>query len=194
MAATNRREQIIEKAEPIFARFGLKKSTMAGIAKELQLQKGALYYYFKNKEELFLAVVEKESNNLKNSILKRIEKVGNPRKKLINFFIGRLEYLEKKSEYYTTLKEEYFEGLSCAGEALDKYFEWEQKTLEGIIREGISKGIFRENSPSPQVITSALIIGLKGMEYQWARNSDIKFTKENINSFFHILFNGIGKK
>jgi len=192
MAFKKRRDQIIEKAEPIFARFGLKKSTMAGIAKELQLQKGALYYYFKNKEELFMAVVEKESNYLKNSIMKQIEKIEDPKKKLLKFFIARLNYLEKKSEYYTTLKKEYFEGLSFGGKILENYFLWEQTTIENILREGMQKGLFIKDLKKVSVIRSALVIALKGMEYQWAVNSNIKNMKKNIGSFLEIFYEGIG--
>lgn len=192
MAFKKRRDQIIEKAEPIFARFGLKRATMSTIAKELQLQKGALYYYFKNKEELFMAVIEKESNNLKTKILKQIEKVEDPQKKLLNFFITRLKYLEEKSEYYTTLKDEYFEGLSFGGKILEKYFLWEQTTIDNILREGMQKGVFIKDFKKISIITSALVIALKGMEYQWAVNSNIRDMKKNIDSFLDILYKGIG--
>ncbi len=192
MPSTNKRDMIIEKAEPIFARFGLKKSTMQGIAKELQLQKGALYYYFKNKEDLFMAVIEKESNKLKSSILKQIKKIESPRKKLLNFFIARLKYLEEKSEYYTTLKDEYFEGLSFGGKILEKYFLWEQETIENILKEGMDKGVFKKNLKKIPAITSAMVIALKGMEYQWAVNNNVKSMYKNIDSFFKIIYEGIG--
>ena len=40
-----KREEIIRKAEPIFARYGFKKSTMDNIAENINLKKSTLYYY-----------------------------------------------------------------------------------------------------------------------------------------------------
>lgn len=50
-----RRSAILEAAERVFGRKGLLASTMEDIAAEAELSKGALYLYFKNKDELFVA-------------------------------------------------------------------------------------------------------------------------------------------
>ncbi|MCK4799032.1 MAG: TetR/AcrR family transcriptional regulator, partial [Spirochaetes bacterium] len=52
MVSKRKREEIIRKAEPIFAKYGFKKSTMDNIAENINLKKSTLYYYFKNKEEI----------------------------------------------------------------------------------------------------------------------------------------------
>lgn len=52
-----RREDIIAAASHVFCTKGLENATMDEIAKHAELSKATLYLYFKNKEELFLAVL-----------------------------------------------------------------------------------------------------------------------------------------
>ena len=65
-----KKEKIIESATNILSRFGIKKSTMDEIAQKIRMGKSTLYHYFKNKEEIFLEVVKRESDTLKNSLNK----------------------------------------------------------------------------------------------------------------------------
>lgn len=52
-----RREAIIDAASKVFLKKGLTGATMDEIASKAELSKATLYLYFKNKEELFLAVL-----------------------------------------------------------------------------------------------------------------------------------------
>ncbi|NIM19238.1 MAG: TetR family transcriptional regulator [Candidatus Latescibacteria bacterium] len=52
-----RRRDIIQTAERVFLAKGLKKATMDDVAEAAELSKGTLYLYFKNKEELYAAVI-----------------------------------------------------------------------------------------------------------------------------------------
>ena len=54
--AEERRAQIMEAALTRFARQGYANTTMDDIAEESDLSKGAIYWYFKSKDELFKAV------------------------------------------------------------------------------------------------------------------------------------------
>ena len=64
MSITSRRERekqkrqndIINAAEKVFFAKGYDNVTMDEIAKEAEVNKALLYYYFKNKEALFFAV------------------------------------------------------------------------------------------------------------------------------------------
>jgi AcrR family transcriptional regulator len=53
-----RRQQIMEAALACFARNGYHLTTMDDIAEQLPFSKGLLYYYFKTKRDLFLAILD----------------------------------------------------------------------------------------------------------------------------------------
>ena len=52
---------ILKAAREVFARHGYRKTTIEDIAHRLGMVKSALYYYYPNKQELFIAVVEHEA-------------------------------------------------------------------------------------------------------------------------------------
>lgn len=55
-----KRRQIVEGARRIFLDRGFDAASMMDIAKAAGVSKGTLYVYFKNKEELFAAIVQQE--------------------------------------------------------------------------------------------------------------------------------------
>jgi AcrR family transcriptional regulator len=54
-----RRDQILDAAAAVFARNGVRDSRMDDIVAEADLSKGALYWYFKSKDELVTAFIER---------------------------------------------------------------------------------------------------------------------------------------
>jgi len=54
-----RREQILNAAATVFARLGVHESRMDDIVEEAALSKGALYWYFKSKDDLVAAFIER---------------------------------------------------------------------------------------------------------------------------------------
>lgn len=54
----HKKVMILEAALKRFKRFGLSKTTMEEIARDLDISKGSLYYYFTDKESIYVAVVE----------------------------------------------------------------------------------------------------------------------------------------
>ena len=55
---SNRREKILETATKLFNEKGCMKTSTRHIADELGISVGNLYYYFKNKEEIIIAIYE----------------------------------------------------------------------------------------------------------------------------------------
>ncbi|MBA3825589.1 MAG: TetR/AcrR family transcriptional regulator [Ktedonobacterales bacterium] len=57
-AAEERRRQIMEAALPVFAEKGFKGATNRDIAEKAGIAPGLIYHYFKNKEDLFSAILD----------------------------------------------------------------------------------------------------------------------------------------
>jgi AcrR family transcriptional regulator len=65
-----KRRQIIAGARTVFLSQGFDAASMGGIAKAAGVSKGTLYFYFKDKDELFKAIVEIESVSQAEAIFK----------------------------------------------------------------------------------------------------------------------------
>src|SRR5438477_12556848 len=57
-----KRRQIVDGARAVFLAQGFDAASMGEIARAAGVSKGTLYVYFKNKEELFEAIVDQECN------------------------------------------------------------------------------------------------------------------------------------
>ena len=59
MDQEKKRDEILEAACELFARFGFKKTTLEDIGDEVRLGKASLYYYFRSKDELIKEVAKR---------------------------------------------------------------------------------------------------------------------------------------
>lgn len=64
--AEKTRKQLLDAAYDVFLEQGYDAATIAEIAGRAQLTRGAVYWHFKNKEEVFIAVVEQALNDQQN--------------------------------------------------------------------------------------------------------------------------------
>lgn len=65
-----RREQILDAAEACFSRSGFHKTTMQEIIAESALSTGAIYNYFKSKEEIIESIAEERHHSERETIAK----------------------------------------------------------------------------------------------------------------------------
>ena len=66
-----RREEILDGAIRVFAQNGYDKTTIAGIAKALNISQGLCYRYFPSKEDIYHAAIEKYANLILQGYISR---------------------------------------------------------------------------------------------------------------------------
>ncbi|MDN6320973.1 MAG: TetR family transcriptional regulator [Marinobacter sp.] len=59
--ARQTREQLIDAAEIVFHRKGVAQTSLNDIAKEAKLTRGAIYWHFKNKQDIFKAMLDRQT-------------------------------------------------------------------------------------------------------------------------------------
>lgn len=96
----DKREQILEAAAKRFAHFGLSKTTMQEIAKDLSFSKALLYYYFSDKDAVYLAVLENITDEMTKEINVGLKKQPNIEKAVLYYLTKRQSFIEK---YYKLL-------------------------------------------------------------------------------------------
>jgi len=187
-----KKEKIIETATNIFSKFGIKKSTMDEIARKIRMGKSTLYHYFKNKEEIFLTVVKRESDILRENLKKAINEVDNPKDKFKVYAITRMKNLKELRNYYATLTDEYLSMYSFTEKIRKDFREFEFNTLKEIFNEGIQKQVF--DIDNPELIAETIIIVFKGFEYQFITKETYLDVENHLDILINVFFNGICKQ
>jgi len=94
------REVIMDAARDLFVEKGYQHVSMRQIAKKLNSSHGVIYYHFKNKAELFYALVEKHFFMLEEKIDEIIQQDTSNEEKLKQLFLGFIEFgLTHQSHY-----------------------------------------------------------------------------------------------
>lgn len=83
--ASEKRQIILETASRLFSRYGFNKTSLDEIVSTAQIAKGTVYYYFANKEELFMAAVEKKAEDYFAALRNHIDEVDTFEAKLHEF-------------------------------------------------------------------------------------------------------------
>ncbi len=94
------REMIMDAARDLFVKKGYQHVSMRQIAKQLNYSHGAIYYHFKNKAELFYALVELHFDMLDKKLEELVKKEIPDIEKLRQIFLGFIEFgLTHQSHY-----------------------------------------------------------------------------------------------
>ena len=77
-------ERIIEGGEELFLKAGIKSVTMDDIARHLGISKKTIYHFFKDKNDLVIALVKKKLKEDEDQMAEIISKSGNVIEEMIN--------------------------------------------------------------------------------------------------------------
>ncbi|MCW3807864.1 TetR/AcrR family transcriptional regulator [Plebeiibacterium marinum] len=187
------RASILEAAQGLFSKFGYKKTTMEDIAQELHKGKSSLYYYFKNKEEIFQAVIDWEQGTLLNRLEEIVESEIEPKEKLNKYVLVRMKTISEMENYFKALTDERAGGLEFVKLVKESSEKEEVAMLKKILEEGIETSTFQIKNTL--MGASALALALKGIEVPLFSSSN-KFEQviEQVNNVMDILFYGLIKR
>jgi AcrR family transcriptional regulator len=85
------RDQVVQAARQVFARYGFKKTALDDIAREARKGKSTIYYYFKSKDEIFKAVIDAEAEIRAKAIDSQISQIEDSKLKLKTYIYVRMQ-------------------------------------------------------------------------------------------------------
>lgn len=140
--ALKTREKLIEVAKQLFIRNGVENTTIGDIANASDKGRRTIYTYFKNKKELYNAVIEQESDNMVAELREISFSDASPSEKLHNFFDKKLSQTRAANSVYSSLKALISMDGRRSGLIRKKAYEKEEALLFYILDQGIDKGDF----------------------------------------------------
>ncbi|MGE5139027.1 MAG: TetR/AcrR family transcriptional regulator [Rudaea sp.] len=168
--SAERKNQIVESAIAVFARRGLKEATMDDIVAESGLSKGALYWYFKSKDEIVGAIVDYFFNLELAGIRALPEAPGSARERLRQLTQLTIAEVRRVRPVIPVVYEFYSLAFRNKGvqKVLRRYLSAYLEILAPLVQQGIERGEFR--SVDARQISIALGAVLEGTLLLWAFN------------------------
>lgn len=97
------RESIILAAQQLFQHYGLHKVTMEDIARAMGKGKSSLYYYYKSKEEIFEAMLDREIDSVLAKVAEAVAQATTAEEKLYTFCLTRFEEMGRRVALHSIL-------------------------------------------------------------------------------------------
>ena len=184
MVETTKRK-ILEAAAKCFSEGGYAKTTMDKIAEEAGVSKGALYWHFKSKEELFVELKERSIAKAR----KQFEKLFAQKKpfdiKLREAIGLYISFLVPENREVARLNAEFLAEapkIPKLNDMLKDQYEMFRSLIASTISEAIEKGELRKDI-DPEIVSLILLAMLDGLELHWAileLDFDWEKVKENL--------------
>jgi len=155
--AEKRRQQLIRAAAKVFAKKGYSGATTAEIARAARLTKGALYFHFKNKEDLFFAVVMDLNDRQFSRILSHLDEKLEISVVLENMIRSTFEMIDKE-QYFSI---EFWQQALKVPRVRNFLTEEHRKIQEKIVRHFTRHSNLKKNeSEALYIMLHALIDGI----------------------------------
>jgi AcrR family transcriptional regulator len=148
-----KREAILAAAVTLFAQHGYAGTEMEWIGQAAGVAKGTLYLYFKSKEELFLAAVDRTLERLTEFVLESIVCLDDPLaivrtsfRAIARFCVKHPEVVELSAAERAAFRDRYPARHLLHRDKRRPFFA-------EIVRRGIEQGVFRDIDPDSVVQT-----------------------------------------
>lgn len=168
------RDKLIEVARQLFVHKGIENTTMNDIANASDKGRRTIYTYFKNKREIYNAVVDRESEHLVARLRRVVESPLPPAEKLRTYLETRFDIVKDAvgrlgGSFKSYLTLDFRRVDRIRRQAISK----EAALFEKLMAEGIAAGVFRSDVTTATLVEAVIF---QGVDYSYLRDnfSDIK--------------------
>ena len=155
------RASILKAAVVEFAEHGIAGARTDTIAREAHVNKALLYYYFKDKDSLYEAVLDHVFGGLRDRIMPVLENTSSPRKKMLDYVGAYFDYIAANPQFPRVVQAEWMRsGAKSAPmqRVAKRYFRPIFRTVAEVLRLGIAAGDFRPVNPIDFLPSVAAVI------------------------------------
>jgi len=145
------RAAILQAAAQEFAEHGIAGARTDAIAREARVNKALLYYYFKDKETLYGAVLDDAFSGLKATVFRVLDGDLPPREKMMAYAGAYFDFIASNQLYPRLMQSEMMRAREGHSQHIDKviknYIQPIFTRVSELMRKGITDGEFRPVNP-----------------------------------------------
>lgn len=165
---TFKRDRILLEAALLFFERGYLQTSMDAIAERLGASKPFIYYHFKSKVELLVAICEMGTSEALAATVRAVSADGGAKKRFEEFVRGFTSSVLKHHRFTAI----YFrEEINLPKEARDRIHAMRKsidRALRSLLIEGVESGDFELKDPQ---ISGLIIAGMSSYAFAWYRET-----------------------
>ncbi|MBW2113047.1 MAG: TetR/AcrR family transcriptional regulator [Deltaproteobacteria bacterium] len=182
-------ESILNTAKKMFARYGLRKTSIEEMARMARVAKATIYSYFGNKDQVYLEVLRREKDEIVDKVSSAVDQEALPVDKLITFVKAKFRYMRQATNILNLDREGIDILLPGAESIRNELFESEVDIIHHILKGGIEKGVFYLNYP--HLTARAIGYALRGFELNWLVQESEERIDHYLDELMAIVFYGL---
>ena len=186
-----RKNQIMNAALSVAVKKGYSNSRMDDIVKESKLSKGAIYWYYKSKKDVYLDLVDHWFKQYSSDVLIKIESKKTASDKLNALFQYFSSQFAKNQSVFRILSE--FWSLSKIdpdfNDKLQKVYKVFLDYIIIIIKEGIALKEFK--NVDPRITALSILINVEGIHWFTLFKKSGVEAKEYISTISKFILSGL---
>jgi AcrR family transcriptional regulator len=186
-----RTQQILDAAIRVFSRLGFHNASMDDIVAESGLSKGALYWYFKSKDDIIIAILDAIFARELAGARALPDAPGTAQERLLQFIRLTVDEIQGMKVLLPIAYE--FYSLAFRNKAVQKtlsnYFASYLSALVPLIEQGIARGEFRAVDPEQTAFAIGAVI--EGTLLLWVLAPNVTDLGEQTEAGLQLLLAGI---
>jgi len=156
------RAAILRAAIDEFAQQGVAGARTDAIARSARVNKALLYYYFKDKEAIYQAVLDQVFGGLRAAVLPVLESDRSPRQKILDYLGAHFDYIAANPRFPRLVQGEWIGAGNRRTSQMQRiardYFRSIYQKLSEVLQEGIAAGEFRPINPMHLIPSMVAIV------------------------------------
>ncbi len=186
-----RRQAILSAAEKRFAREGYHATLLDAIAEDVEISKGTIYLYFKNKEDLFFSLIDEKITQYFSHLVDCINKTDSLEHLVQTLVNEAVEHFQRNHHLIRLVMSEQVKFESPLHRNLrDQFLSKRQRYLEAI-EARLAQYLPPGTALDSRSITLTIIGAIHQLIMEWLlshRTLDLTKTKQDV---IHIMLRGI---
>lgn len=167
MTVQKTKAKLVDVARQLFAKRGVEETTMNEIATACGKGRRTLYTYFKNKEEIYLAVVKAELDMLSEKMEHVAERPVPPHEKIMELIMTHLDAIKMVVYRNGTLRAGFFRNIWKVEWARKSFDRKKIMIFRKVLQDGKENGYF--DVDNVEITADIVHYCLKGVEVPYIR-------------------------
>ncbi len=191
--------QILQAAMQLYLKHGLKKVTMDDVSKIIGKSRSSLYYYYKNRDEIFEAVMDALISEVQGEIAAAVEKADSLEGKVRAFCLTKVKTSEDKKDFFSSIEagmdaEEISRHNQVMSDVHKRLIKSETSLLKKVFNAAVKSGEIRALKPKElSTLIFILLSSIRGIRREMRHENDFSKLGSTVDALTAITMSWLTK-